>query len=80
MSQRAVARLAKKLDEAAENNMSIEIGEEMRHLTLQVQYERGGVRPAAPVVCARGSLLGKAEEVNAAECRGLLFIAVVVCV
>lgn len=36
MSQRAVARLSKKLDEAAKNNASVEIGEEMRHLTLQV--------------------------------------------
>ena len=36
MSQRAVARLAKKLDEAAKTGSSVEIGEEMRHLTLQV--------------------------------------------
>ena len=36
MSQRAVARLAKKLDEAAKTGNSIEIGEEMRRLTLQV--------------------------------------------
>lgn len=44
MSQRAVARLAKKLDEAEESNSSVEIGEEMRHLTLQV-----GVVAPAPV-------------------------------
>lgn len=43
MSQRAVARLAKKLDEAEEKNASVEIGEEMRHLTLQV---RARWRPA----------------------------------
>ena len=36
MSQRAVARLAKKLDEVAKTGATIEIGEEMRHLTLQV--------------------------------------------
>ncbi|CAM9396865.1 unnamed protein product [Hapterophycus canaliculatus] len=39
MSQRAVARLAKKLDEAEERNASVEIGEELRHLTLQVISE-----------------------------------------
>eukprot|EP00903_Cladosiphon_okamuranus_P015676 g14474.t1 len=39
MSLRAVARLAKKLDAAAENNTPMEIGEEMRHLTLQVISE-----------------------------------------
>ena len=37
MSQRAVERLSKKLDEAAESKASVEIGEEMRHLTLQVK-------------------------------------------
>lgn len=36
MSQRAVERLSKKLDAAALTGESIEIGEEMRHLTLQV--------------------------------------------
>lgn len=40
MSQRAVARLATKLDEAAENNTPVEIGEEMRHLTLQVHITK----------------------------------------
>lgn len=40
MSQRAVARLAKRLDEAEEANESMEIGEEMRHLTLQVHGRR----------------------------------------
>lgn len=40
MSQRAVERLTKKLDEAEENNASVEIGEEMRHLTLQVRASR----------------------------------------
>eukprot|EP00752_Nemacystus_decipiens_P007756 g6931.t1 len=39
MSQRAVARLAKQLDEAAEHNTPVEIGEKMRHLTLQVISE-----------------------------------------
>ncbi|CAN0335026.1 unnamed protein product [Pylaiella littoralis] len=39
MSQRAVERLAKKLDEAEEKGASVEIGEEMRHLTLQVISE-----------------------------------------
>ncbi|CAM9382296.1 unnamed protein product [Ectocarpus sp. 12 AP-2014] len=39
MSQRAVARLARRLDEAEEANESMEIGEEMRHLTLQVISE-----------------------------------------
>lgn len=37
MSQRAVARLAKRLGAAEEANESMEIGEELRHLTLQVQ-------------------------------------------
>lgn len=36
MSQRAVERLSKKLDAVALTGESIEIGEEMRHLTLQV--------------------------------------------
>ena len=40
MSQRAVERLSKKLDEAAESSASVEIGEEMRHLTLQVKKGR----------------------------------------
>lgn len=36
MAQRAVARLAEKLDNEAKRGGSVEIGEEMRHLTLQV--------------------------------------------
>lgn len=36
MSQRAVERLSKKLDSLADTGESIEIGEELRHLTLQV--------------------------------------------
>lgn len=36
MSQRAVERLSRKLNAAAATGESIEIGEELRHLTLQV--------------------------------------------
>lgn len=36
MAQRAVARLAEKLDKEAKRGGTVEIGEEMRHLTLQV--------------------------------------------
>ena len=47
MAQRAVARLAKKLDKEAERGGSVEIGEEMRHLTLQVRLRLNASSPSA---------------------------------
>ena len=72
MSQRAVARLAKKLDEAAESNTPVEIGEEMRHLTLQVsvRWHLAHSRCIVEACC-----LVKVRQVKAAEC-GWFFLLV----